>query len=130
MIILSVDGSRIVRLRHKEACYCRFEKADDKGRINHVFYGNFRKSALREDEIEVLPLLDEKDPLGDLEVRMGREPGKDGKKSIPTKDRKFAILVRFPTPGCRYYPLPNYTSIFRGDWFDIKRLIGKGKKPS
>lgn len=128
VIILSVDGSRIVRLRHKEACYCRFEKADDKGRINHVFYGNFRKSALREDEIEVLPLLDEKDPLGDLEVRMGRAPGKDGKKSPPTKDRKFAILVRFPTPGCRYYPLPNYTSIFRGDWFDIKRLIGKGKK--
>ena len=37
-------------------------------------------------------------------------------------------MVRFPTPGFRYYPNPYYTSIFRGDWFDIKRLIGKGKK--
>ena len=26
-IILSRDGSRIVNVRHKEACYCRFEYA-------------------------------------------------------------------------------------------------------
>lgn len=128
VVILSVDGSKIVKLRHKDACYCRFEKVNDKGRIEHVFYANFRKSSLQENEIEVLPLLDEKDPLGNLEVLMGRAPGKDGLARIRTKERKFAILVRFPTPGCRYYPAPNYTSIFRGDWFDIKRLIGKGKK--
>ena len=128
VIILSNDGKKIVKLRHKDACYCRLEKANDKGWIEHVFYANFRKSSLREEEIEVLPLLNEKDPLGDLEVRMGRAPGKDGLLKERTKDRKFAILIRFPTPGCRYYPQPNYTSIFRGDWFDIKRLIGKGKK--
>ncbi len=45
-----------------------------------------------------------------------------------TKARKFAILVRYPTPGLQYYPVPYYTAIFRGDWFDIKRLIGIGKK--
>lgn len=106
VIILSVDGSRIVRLRYKEACYCRFEKADDKGRINHVFYGNFRKSALREDEIEVLPLLDEKDPLGDLEVRMGREPGKDGKSLYPLKTASlpFWSVFRHPAADTIRYP--------------------------
>lgn len=128
VILLSRDGSQIVKLRHKEACYCRFENADSKGKIRHVFYANFRKSSLTEDKVECIQLLDEKDPLGELEVLMGRAPGEDGETRVRTNQRKFAILVRFPTPGFQYYPTPYYTAIFRGDWFDIKRLIGKGKK--
>lgn len=128
VIILSKDGKKIVKLRHKEACYSRFEPAGKDGKIKHVLYANFRKSSIREEEVECLRLLDEKDPLGDLEVMMGRAPGPDGLMKVRTNERKFAILVRFPTPGCQYYPIPYYTSIFRGDWFDIKRLIGKGKK--
>lgn len=129
VIILSKDGKQIVTLRHKEACYCRFEKADENGRINHVFYGNWRNSKVGgEKDVEVITLLDEHDPLGDLELKMGHVPGTDGKRHSATKERKFAILVRFPTPGCQYYPVPYYTSIFRGDWYMIKRLIGAGKK--
>lgn len=128
VIILSKDGKKINRLIHKEACYCRFEKARY-GKINHVIYANFRENAsLSPDDYEVIRLLDPRDPLGDLMVLMGREPGRDGQTRIRTKDKKFAILVRFPTPGFQYYPIPYYTSIFRGDWYDIKRLIGKGKK--
>lgn len=128
VIILSKDGKKINRLIHKEACYCRFEKARY-GKINHVIYANFRDNAsLSPDDYEVIRLLDPRDPLGDLMVLMGREPGRDGQTRVRTKDKKFAILVRFPTPGFQYYPIPYYTSIFRGDWYDIKRLIGKGKK--
>lgn len=128
VIILSKDGKKINRLIHKEACYCRFEKARY-GKINHVIYANFRdKASLSPDDYEVIRLLDPRDPLGDLMVLMGREPGRDGQTRVRTKDKKFAILVRFPTPGFQYYPVPYYTSIFRGDWYDIKRLIGKGKK--
>ena len=43
VIILSQDGQRINRLVHKEACYCRFEKARN-GKINHVVYANFRNN--------------------------------------------------------------------------------------
>lgn len=129
VIILSRDGKQIVQVRHKEACYCRFEKADKRGRINHVFYANWRSQrSLGENDVEVLQLLDEKDPLGHLEVLMGRAPGADGMIKERTNKRKFAILMRFPTPGLQYYPIPYYTSIFRGDWFDIKKLIGIGKK--
>mgnify|MGYP006899713328 FL=1 len=128
VIILSRDGKRINRLIHKEACYCRFQQAR-RGKINHVIYANFRENAsLRPEDYEVIRLLDPRDPLGDLMVLMGREPGRDGETRVRTEDRKFAILVRFPTPGFQYYPIPYYTSIFRGDWYDIKRLIGKGKK--
>lgn len=129
VIILSRDGKQIVQVRHKEACYCRFEKADKRGRINHVFYANWRSQrSLGQQDVEVLQLLDEKDPLGHLEVLMGRAPGADGMVKERTNKRKFAILMRFPTPGLQYYPIPYYTSIFRGDWFDIKKLIGVGKK--
>lgn len=128
VIILSGDGRRIVRIRHKDACYCRFEKADRRGRIGHVFFANWRKSGLTRKDVEMITLLDEKDPLGDLEALMGRAPGRDGLTRERTTDRKFAIVMRFPTPGQRYYPSPYYTAIFRGDWFDLKRLIGKAKK--
>ena len=127
VIILSRDGSKIVQIRHKEACNCRFEKAEN-GRIGHIFYGDFRDKAPTKDAVEVLPLLDLVDPLGDLLVRMGKEPGNDGMCRKRTKDHKFAIVMRFPTPGLQYYPVPYYTSIFRGHWYDIKQLIGIGKK--
>ena len=127
VIILSRDGSKIVQIRHKEACNGRFEKAEN-GRIGHIFYGDFRDKAPTKDAVEVLPLLDLVDPLGDLLVRMGKEPGNDGICRERTKDRKFAIVMRFPTPGLQYYPVPYYTSIFRGHWYDIKQLIGIGKK--
>ncbi len=129
VIILSKDGKKIVQVRHKDACYCRFEKADKKGRINHIFFANWRKtSSLTKKDVEMITLLNEKDPLGHLEVLLGRAPGADGETRVRTTDRKFAVVMRFPTPGQRYYPTPYYTAIFRGDWFDLKRLIGKAKK--
>ena len=128
VIILSKDGTRINKLRHKEACYCRFQRPDKQGRIKHVYYANWRLSGLKPEQVERITLLDINDPLGDLEMLMGRAPGADGRSYERTKERKFAMLVRFPTPGCQVYPVPYYTAIFRGDWFDIKRLIGIGKK--
>lgn len=129
VIILDRDGKQILQVRHKDACYCRFEKADKKGRINHVFYANWNNpSALTKKDVELLTLLNEKNPLGHLEVLMGRAPGADGLTHMRTTERKFAVVMRFPTPGQRYYPSPYYTALFRGDWYDLKRLIGKAKK--
>ena len=70
VIILSNDGSKIVQIRHKEACYCRFEKADNTGHIRNIYYANWAKSGLTANEIEQIPLLDMHDPLGDLEIQM------------------------------------------------------------
>ena len=70
------------------------------------------------------------DPLGDLEIRMGKQP--DPATGLvhnkPTSDRKFAILSRMATPGYQYYPVPYYSSIFKDSWYDIYRLIGIGKR--
>ena len=126
VIILSKDRSRIVQLRHKESCYTRFEQADDKGKINHIFYGDFRKANPK--NIERIQLLNPADPLGELMVLCGREPGEDGQCKVRTNEYKFAIVSKFPTPGLQYYPVPYYSSVFRGHWYDIKQLIGVGKK--
>ena len=135
-VILDREGCHIVQLRHKEACYCRFEKADADGRIGNVLYANWRKAT--PDKVEVIPLLDEYDPWGDLRVRLGFDPDpKTGEVRKPlkadpygraTRQRKFAIVTRFPTPGFQYYPVPFYTAIFRDSWYDIYELIGKGKR--
>lgn len=128
-VILDNQGDHIVQLRHKEACYCRFERADSDGHIRHVLYANWRNGSVQGDEVEVIPMLDETDPWGDLMVRMGRDRDpKTGKLKEPTSERKFAILTRFPTPGFQYYPVPFYSSIFRDAWYDIYELIGKGKR--
>lgn len=131
VVILSRDGKHIVTVRNKDASFCRFEYAPStkSGNIEHVFFGDFRLGFFDESKIEAIPLLDYWNPLGDLLVRMGQEPDpKTGKLQVPTRDRKFAIVSRMATPGCQYYPVPYYSSIFRDAWFDIYRLIGIGKR--
>lgn len=125
VFILSRDGKTINRIRHKDACCCRLEKADKEGRIRHIFYADWNNNP---QEAERIPLLDPYDPVGDLMQRMGREPLADGMTHAPVKARKFAMIMRFPTLGQRYYPIPYYTSIFRGGSYDEKRLISAGKR--
>ncbi len=128
VIILSKDGQTINRLHHKDACYCRLQQADRKGCIKYVYFANWNGGTPQKSEIERIPLLDLHDPFGDLMVRMGREAGADGRSYPRTRDRKFAILMRFPTVGCRYYPVPYWSAIFRGGSYDEKRLISVGKR--
>ena len=113
VFILNNDRTKIVRLLRKEAMYCRFQEVDKKGKMGHVLYGNWRKSPTAE-EVEVIPLLDEQDPLSDLFSR--------------TKGAKFAVLTRVPTVDHTYYPIPYWASILRSKWYNIKRLIAVAKE--
>lgn len=128
VIILSNDGNKIVRLRHKEAIHTRFEQVDPKtGRIEHMFYANWAENPGK-DDIETIEVLDLNNPLWDLLVRMGKIENDKGEKQLATKTRKFAIVNMFPIPGTAYYPFAYWYSAFQSGWFDIKRLIPKGKK--
>ena len=128
VIILSKDGKRINRLLHKDACNIRLQQADKKGRIRNVFYADWSVGRVQQGNVERIPLLDLRDPLGDLRRKMGLAPLADGKIHQPVRDRKFAILLRFPTAGKQYYPVPYYSAIFRGGSYDEKRLISVGKR--
>ena len=130
VIYLSRDHSKIVQIRMRNACDCRFTKRNNFGQIEHVLVGDFRQG--RSQTIEAIPLLDEIDPLGDLEYRLGKAPHIYTSEKIAEPPMgsccKFAILCLVPTPGYRYYPIPYYTSIYRDAWYDIYRLIGIGKR--
>ena len=128
VIILDGEGKMIVQIRHKEATNCRFETCNPKtGRIEHVFFANWKDNP-NEDDIDAIPLLDEDDPVGDLMVRLGREPNpKTGKNDTITKDRKFAIVNRIPTPGLKYYPFAPYYSTFNSGWAKLKAMIPVAK---
>ena len=118
VVILNADGSKIVRLQRKEACYCRFAVADKAGRIPKILYANWRQLAQQPDAVEVIELLDTASPWRDLKERIARD----------TPTRKFAVLMRIPTPDSTYYPIPHYAALFRGKWYDIKQLIGIAKE--
>lgn len=125
VIILNEDGDRIVELYRKPACYCRFAPADPTtGRLTKIIFGQFRDSQPG-DKFEEIELLDPRSPWRDLQQRMGRRASRKGK---PTKERKFAILTRFPGVDSPYYPIPHYAALFKGSWYNIKRLIGEAKK--
>ena len=124
IIILSADGSRIVRILRKEACYCRFAPADKEGHIPYLLYANWRKVISSKDQVEKIELLDQHSPWSDLQERMQALKGRKPKSST----RKFAIVSRVPTPDSTYYPIPYYGSLFKGNWYNIKRLIGLAKE--
>lgn len=118
VIILNADGTKVVRLLRKEACYCRFAVADKSGRIPKILYANWRSAVSQPENIEVIELLDPASPWRDLQDRLAKQ----------TSCRKFAVLTRVPTPDSTYYPIPHYAALFKGKWYNIKQLIGIAKE--
>lgn len=116
VIILSKDGSAITNIVRKEACYCRFSPREP-GRRQYVYYGNWRESPGFEN-VETIHLLDPSCPWHDLQHRL----------ATGDRTRKFAVLTEIPGADHTYYPIPYYASLFRGKWFDIKRLIAMAKE--
>ena len=114
VIILNEDGTRIVRLARKQACYVRFAPADKNGTIPYILYANWRNTPSPGD-IERIELLNPQSPLSDLQSRAKRT-------------KKFAIISRVPTPDNTYYPIPYYAALFKGKWYNIKQLIGIAKE--
>ena len=131
-IVLSRDHSKIVQIRHMETCFCRIARKNGKKRFNWVLYGDFRNKGSQNFEPKPLPMLDFYDPLGDLLVRMGREPDPmTGLKRPVPKDGKsceFVVACRMATPGRQVYSRPYYFSSLLDAWFDIYELIGLGKR--
>lgn len=114
---INKGGNKIASISRKEAMYCRFSPADASRR--YVFYAQWRDN-LQPDKVKRYVLLDQDDPLHDLEQYMSGKKGSD-------KDVEFAMVTRMPTPDSTYYPIPYYASLFKGKWYDIKQLIAIGK---
>lgn len=127
VIILSRDRQRIVKIVHKDACNVRFEEPDDGGRVEHIFFADWDDNSQPEN-IEMIPLLDENDPVGDLMARTSKEKDELGIfKPDSVKNHKYAVVVRIPTPNCRLYPTPYWTGVMRDGWYNIYQLLTNAK---
>lgn len=129
VVILDRDRKNIVRLVHKDACHCRFTKADKKtGKVEYVLFADWYKTD-HPDNIEVLPLLDEQDPYGDLVVRCGGEdPMGIFSNRASRNQTKFAIVTKMPGVGCQYYPIPADWALYLDGWYDMYGLLTAVKK--
>lgn len=128
VVILDRARRRIVRVVHKDACNVRFEQADDKGHIAHILFADWKDNDAPK-QVEVIPLLDEYDPLGDLLARTGVEPDPLGQFHLaPRSYTKFAIVCKLPTVGAQYYPIPYWSATLRDGWFDIYGYLTMAKK--
>lgn len=128
VVVLNRERTKIVRLVHKDACHVRFEKADGNGRVRHIFFADWQDNDAP-DNVEVIPLLDEYDPLGDLMARAGKQRDPLGIfKPMPQKYTMFAIVCKIPTVGCSYYPVPYWSATLRDGWYDIYGLLTAAKR--
>lgn len=128
VVILQRDRQKIVRVVHKDACHVRFQKVDEYGRVKNIFYADWKDNNAPE-HVEVIPLLDEYDPLGDLMARTDKERDPLGQfKVTPARYTKFAIVCRMPTVGAQYYPIPYWSATLRDGWYDIYGLLTAAKK--
>ena len=119
-IILDRAGKQILMINSKEATYSRWETMNgNTGNIdNHLYSAEFPNLKANKDNTEVTPVLEMKNPLRDLRVRMASN----------SKDKRFIIPINFPTPGRSYYQRPYWWSVFESGWYDISMLIPAYKK--
>lgn len=123
--LLTLDrGEKVVKIasiQRLPAMYCRI--SPDKGGRRYIYYAQWRDRKKPDpSEVQRYPLLDMQDPFTDLKELL---------KETETKKRtgytQFAMITRMPTADNTYYPIPYYGSLFRGKWYDIKKLIALGK---
>lgn len=116
VLTLNKKGNAIASICRKEAMYCRF--TPDDGTRRYVLYANWRDNKQPKD-VQKFIMLNPDDPVGDLKEYMS------GRKNVG--DKQFALVTRIPTPDNTYYPIPYYGSLFKGKWYDIKKLIALAK---
>lgn len=107
--------SFISTVRHREAVFSRWSIQNAKGQINYHYYcSDWKDNATRKTVIETR-VLDEFDPLRELEM-------------YRAKKERLIFPVYMPSPGRPYYSRPEWYSIFRSGWYDHSCLVPKLKK--
>jgi len=120
-IILSKSGNQILMINSKEAMYSRWETMNPStGKIeNHLYSAEFPNLRANNENTEFTPVLDKRNPLQDLRIRVASRKGKSFRYIIP---------INYPTPGLSYYQRPHWWSVFESGWYDIAMLIPAYKK--
>lgn len=107
-MVMSVDGSKINRIKATDVYQARLKKLNSKKQIESMYlFGDWSKAIIKTDLVE-LPILEEGNELEDLVARKGKAP-------------EFVILHRMLKNGAIYYPKPLWMAAKA--WVDIAKSI-------
>jgi hypothetical protein len=114
-IIMNADGSKVAGINTINARYSRLTKADAKtGQSLYCVVSGKWPDTPSATECEMIPVLDEYDPLDHLNrLRI------DGK----TAGKKFVYLVRDSWSNNDYYSEPIWYSAYLAGWTDIAAIV-------
>lgn len=115
-LIKSVSLDKIAYLGVHEACWCRWNKQNDKG-VTTVCFVSSNWPAAKSTNASTLkfPVVDPYDPM--VVDKMKKD------KRI----KRFVYPSSYPTPGKAYYPSAPWHAFLFSQWYTIKQLIPKMK---
>ncbi len=126
LLILNQE-KKVVRIKHREAIFSRWEVKNAKGKIEHMFYSHkWPDGEPEEKDLIVYNVLDADCPLYNLKQNLGLALNDDNK----TKDneiREYIVPMPMPSPGRFYYPNSPYYAIFLSGWYDLWTKVPEGK---
>lgn len=126
LLILNKDN-KIVRIKHREAIFSRWEVKNEKGKIEHMFYSHkWADGEPEEEELIVYDVLDADSPLYNLKQNLGLVLNDEDKKE-KKKIFEYIVPMPMPSPGRFYYPNSPYYAIFLSGWYDLWTKVPEGK---
>lgn len=112
--LFNEEGTKIVGMNALNAKYCRQSVANKAGKSEKLIVSGRWPDIPSKDEYTVLDLLDDYDPLADLQ-RLKWE----GK----TKNKSFALAIRDNWSNNEYYSTPIWYASYLAGWIDIAGMI-------
>lgn len=113
-LIPNEDGSKMVGIEALNALYCRYTEAKSGVIEKLIVSGKWPDSP--GDEYEAIDLLDDFDPIADLDRR--RFEGKIAGKT-------FGFAIKDSWSNNDYYPEPAWYSAYLAGWIDIAMMVPK-----
>lgn len=113
-LLLNADGDKIVGINTINAKYCRLSVANSDGVVEKCIVSGKWPDQPQEGNYTVYDVLDEYDPLADLQRR--RYAGQ-------TKSKAFVMCIRDSWSNNEYYAAPLWYAAYLAGWVDIASMI-------
>lgn len=113
-LIMNADGSKIAGINTINARYCRLTKADKYGQTRYCVVSGRWPDTPNKGEYNVYEVLDDSDPLDDLERR---------RIAQKTAGKAFVFVVRDSWGSNDYYSEPIWYSAHLAGWTDVAAVV-------
>lgn len=126
-LVLNRGRDRVVALRHREALFSRWARADTQGCIAQHLYASQWQGGQASGDLEVTPVLPRYETARALRCYMGLERDPAGLYREQRGVFRYIVPIHFPTPGRSYYARPWWESVVESGWYDYVAALPRYK---